>query len=123
MKTRIEWEAAPVRSALTVWVEGHMGAAERARPRVTPDARRVWPRYVVEHRGRALYFASAAELRHAIEVLGQRHLPRSSDVAGRDGHVNRHWLSRLHASWTPWPVRARLVAALKRLLDEAEGDA
>lgn len=75
-----------------------------------------YPHWEIEHRGRILFFASREELMHAIDVLSQRVLPRPQDLQ-RDGSFGgKHWLSRIHKSWTPWKVRQRLVRKLAELL-------
>ncbi len=75
-----------------------------------------YPVWTLSHRGRELVFASPHEIIHVAEILGQRVLPRPWQLVGggaENGRFNRHWLSRLHKSWTPWPVRqaAALVLA------------
>ncbi|MBI1340939.1 hypothetical protein GC169_12130 [bacterium] len=123
MKGRKEHRPDPVRSPLTVWVHRGVDApAYRATifdpPLPGPAPSRGWPIWIVEHRGRELVFASPEEIRHAIDVLGRRVMPRARDLAGPHLPRNRHWLSRLHSSWKSWKVRQRLTKTLARLLTE-----
>ncbi|MCA8932314.1 MAG: hypothetical protein KDA49_07575 [Rhodospirillaceae bacterium] len=127
MRARIEYRSTPTDSPLTYWVHGTGGyqpPPNAARPAHAPPSipGKGWPLFIVEHRGQRLWFASVAELDHAIDVLGRRHMPRSRDVAGYPGHdSNRHWLSRLPAAWKPWKVRAALVRELAKLRAQVSG--
>ena len=111
-------------SPLTYWVDG------------TPVRHPVrgHARLLIEVRGHALAFSSPEEVEHAIEVLGQRVLPRPSALArarspegplGRPlwGHANQHWLSRLPTDLRPWRVRQELVARLAEGLEVLRGAA
>ena len=98
-------------SPLTYWVDG------------TPVRHPVrgHARLLIEVRGHALAFSSPEEVEHAIEVLGQRVLPRPSALARARspdwGHANQHWLSRLPTDLRPWRVRQELVARLAEGLE------
>ncbi|MCB9959370.1 MAG: hypothetical protein H6843_12275 [Rhodospirillaceae bacterium] len=122
MRCRIEYHARPTSSPLTYWVHGTGGQVpppSATPPHMPPPAipGKGWPLFIVEHRGERLWFASIAELDHAVAVLGARHMPRSTDLAGFGHGANRHWLSRLPAAWKPWKVRTLLVRELARLRD------
>ena len=80
------------------------------------ELRKGFPRWEIEHQGRVLFFASREEVVHAIDVLGQRVLPRPQDLQGDGSFGGKHWISRIHKSWTPWKVRQRLVRKLAELL-------
>lgn len=110
----------PVVSPLTRWVHRAPPGrywAQTPRDELSPplpsfELGRGYPVWEIAHRGHVLCFASREEIAHAIHVLGQRVLPRPSDLAPGYGHANQHWLSRLHKAWTPWKLRQRLVLAL-----------
>jgi hypothetical protein len=77
----------------------------------------------VDFDGFTFVFASLAELRVAIEVLGRKLLPTTARLsAERGGGVgpNQHWLSRLPAAVMPWRYRDRAVSYLKKSLSEFE---
>ena len=120
MKLVLTHDPAPVVSPLTRWVHKaptgrYWAQTERASlspPMPLPEPGKGYPLWEIAHRGHVLCFASPQEIAHAIEVLGQRVLPRPSDLAPAYGRANQHWLSRLHKVWTPWKVRQRLVLAL-----------
>lgn len=80
---------------------------------------RGWPVWILAHRGRELVFASPEEMAHVADMLGQKVLPRPWQIYEGIGRANSHWLSKLHASWTPWRVRERLVKEL-RAANEAQ---
>ena len=111
----------PVISPLTRWVHKAPPGrywAQTPRDELSPplpprEPGRGYPLWEIAYRGRVLSFVSREEIAHAIDVLGQRVLPRPSDLAPGLGHANQHWLSRLHKVWTPWKVRQRLVETLK----------
>jgi hypothetical protein len=103
---------------LTLWthrgVDGSVWRATRfdpPMPAMLPG--KGYPLWILSHRGRELYFASPEEIAHAIEVLGQRVLPRPRELGKAYLAVNSHWLSRLHASWKPWKVRQEMVRRLR----------
>lgn len=78
-----------------------------------------FPVWTLSHRGRALVFASPEEIAHVADILSQRVLPRPWKLVGGArayGMYNRHWLSRLHKSWTPWPIRQEIVRRLRAAL-------
>lgn len=75
--------------------------------------------WTLEHQGRELIFTSHAEIRHAIDLLGQKILPHNKTLTEEEGYSNRHWLSRLHKSWKPWKTRQKMVAKLEKLLSES----
>lgn len=116
MRVRLEYRDKPARSPLTPWV--HTGldgpwwratAFDPALPRMLKG----YPVWVVEHRGRTIYFVSRQEIDHAIDILGRKILPMTRDLGKPHRAVNSHWLSRLHSSWKPWKVRFELVKRLK----------
>ena len=62
------------------------------------------------------YNTSREEVMHAIDVLGQRVLRHAQDLQGDGSFGGKHWISRIHKSWTPWKLRQRLVRKLAELL-------
>jgi hypothetical protein len=94
-------------------------------PKPEPVSGRGYAGFYVEAEGVTLYFASLAELRVCIDMLGQRVLPstiRETERRGTKDGVgpNGHWLSRLPAKILPWPRRQRLVKYLQQSLIDFE---
>lgn len=120
MRVRCEHRPEPFRSPVSIWVHrqpprtywGNCPRADLTPPMPSRILAKGYPVWVLEHRGRELTFASPQEIAHVIDILGRRVLPRTIDLGAPLGLVNQHWLSRLHKSWTPWPVRQRMVKAL-----------
>lgn len=122
MQLRMEYRASPVRTPVGPSVHkaapGQIWASARVHtppfpPRVPGKGYPVW---ILSHRGRELVFASPEEMAHVADVLGQKVLPRPWKLVGGArafGMYNRHWLSRLHKSWTPWGVRQEVVKRLR----------
>jgi hypothetical protein len=83
-----------------------------------------FPLMLVEYDDFTFVFASLAEVRAAIEVLGQKLLPTtlrlSADRGGGGVGPNQHWLSRLPAHVMPWRYRERAVAYLVKSLEDFE---
>jgi hypothetical protein len=82
-----------------------------------------FPLLFVEFGDFTFVFASLAEVRVAIEVLGQKLLPATLRLtADRGGGVgpNQHWLSRLPGHVTSWRYREPAVAYLVKALGEFE---
>ena len=82
-----------------------------------------FPLLFVEFHDFTFIFASLAEMRVAIQVLGQKLLPTTlrltADRAGGTG-PNQHWLSRLPSHVTPWRYRKPAVAYLAKALIDFE---
>ena len=77
-----------------------------------------YARYLVEFDGFEFEFASAAEMRECIDVLGNRLMPQSRTLgAGRGARAESHWLSRFPASVKPWKYRERAVRFLGKCHD------
>lgn len=86
-----------------------------------PVGGRGWAQLVVEFDGIDLWFSSAAELDHFIDVLSQNPLPsirRMTELRGIGFGPNNHWLSRLPARAKPAKYRRRLVTYLRRVYPE-----
>lgn len=123
MRVTLSYRRDPPTSPLSRWVhrrpEGQTWLGTRRRDMIPPMPEKVpgkgYPLWEVSHRGRTLVFASPHEIAHAVDVLGRRVLPRPYQLTAHYGRANSHWLSRLHASWTPWKVRQQLVAALSAI--------
>ena len=106
---------------MTSWVHRAVdGSARREATDFEPPLQPVvpgrgYPRFHVELDGFTFRFASLAELRECMRVLGQRVLPTSlalSEAWGTGAGPNSHWLSRLPATVTPWRYRERAVRYL-----------
>jgi hypothetical protein len=121
MKVWTEYRLERVRSPLSFWVHRHLDGDVWIRaktfdppmPRAVPG--RGWPIYILEHRGRQLFFASPEEIDHVVEVLGQKHLPTTRTLAEQAGwphFQHEHWLAKLSKFWKPWKIREKLVHAL-----------
>lgn len=118
MKLRKEYRPERVFTPVSRFVHRRLNAGvvrellETDPPMPAKEPGKGWPIWILTHRGRELVFASPEEMAHVADVLGQKVLPRPWQLCDRAGHANAHWLSRLHQSWMPWRVRARLVEAL-----------
>lgn len=98
-------------------VDGAFHAATRFAPPFPPEeAGKGWPVWILEHRGRELYFASREEMAHVAGVLGQRVLPDPRTLGAELGAVNSHWLSRLDKVWLSWKTRQEVVRRLRQAL-------
>ena len=87
-------------------------------PPFPPREAKGYPLWVIEHRDVVLTFASPEEIDHAIQVLGQKLLPRPWTldwqwISPRSG--NGHWLSRLPSKLKPYRERQKIVSRLKVL--------
>ncbi len=127
MRLTLDYRDAPVRTPVSPSVHrappGEYWA--QARHFDPPFPARVpgkgWPVWTLSHQGRELVFASPQEMAHVADILGQRVLPRPWQLSDNYGRNNRHWLSRLHKSWTPWEVRQEVVRKLKEGLERTGG--
>lgn len=119
MQIRVEYREKPVLTPITPWVHKGLDAAYYKATVFDPPMPKQtlgkgWPIWIIEHRGRELFFASPQEVDHAIDILGRRILPATRDLGQPYRAVNSHWLSRLHTSFKPWKVRQELVKRLKQ---------
>ncbi len=121
-KWRIEFNSDYRPTPLSYWVhqqpEGEVWAhADRYEPGLPHAvAGKGYPLLIVETRWGTLRFASAAEIVHFLEVIGQRHLPTTrqlSRLRGRDAGPNSHWLSRLPGRIKSWKARENLMPTLR----------
>lgn len=119
MRVRCEYRPKIFHSPVSVWVHRppprtywvNCPRNQLTPPMPPPVLGKGYPIWVLENRGREIYFASPQEIAHVIDVLGRRVMPRTIDL-GRPASLNSHWLSRLHKSWKSWPVRQRVVKTL-----------
>lgn len=123
--TQLRYTPRRCQSPVTYWVHRPVagGEAEAQLEPPLPPAMvgRGYPNLVVTLFGTELHFASAAEVRHVIAVLAQKHLPTTRALSAErhpQAGPNRHWLSRLPASLKPWGRRQRIVRVLERALAE-----
>ena len=85
-----------------------------------------FPLLFVEYRDFTFVFASLAELRTAIEVLGRKVLPTTIRLTEDRGvgagwiGPNKHWLSRLPGRVTSWRYREPAVSYLVKALGDFE---
>ena len=119
MQIRIEYRPEPVLTPITPWVHKGVDAAYYTAtvfdpPRPKPVLGKGYPLWVIEHRGRSLFFSSPEEIAHVIDILGRKILPTSRELGQPYLAVNIHWLSRLHTSFKPWKVRQELVKRLSQ---------
>lgn len=119
MQIRIDYRPSQVRTPITPWVHKGVDAAYYMAtafdpPMPKPVHGKGFPIWIIEHRGRELYFASPQEIEHVADILGRKILPTSRELGQPHLAVNSHWLSRLHASFKPWKVRQELVKRLKQ---------
>ena len=119
MQIRLEHHPEPVLTPITPWVHKGVDAAYYTAtvfdpPRPKPVLGKGYPLWVIEHRGRSLFFSSPEEIAHVIDILGRKILPVTRDLGQPYRAVNSHWLSRLHTSFKPWKVRQALVKRLNQ---------
>ena len=84
-------------------------------PRQAAIPGRGYPVFKVECDGFTFEFSSLAEMRVCIEILSQKLLPRTIDLARERGSAkgpNSHWLSRLPGRVKSWRYREKAVAYL-----------
>lgn len=128
----IEYNAAPVYGPMTYWVHRQLEPGQWQRsgsfdpPLQPPVPGRGYPHFHVEYGDFTFHFASLAELRACIDVLGHKVLPTTlrltTDRAGAEGGSrfhpgpNTHWLSTLPAQVLTWRYRERAVAYMRRTL-------
>lgn len=119
MQIRIDYSPERRLTPITPWVHkgvdaGYYKATIFDPPMPAPVHGKGYPVWIIEHRGRELYFASPQEIEHVADILGRKILPTSRELGQPHMAVNSHWLSRLHASFKPWKVRQELVERLKQ---------
>lgn len=119
MQIRIDYRPSRVVTPITPWVHKGVDAAYYKAsvfdpPMPGPVPGKGYPVWIIEHRGRELYFASPEEIAHVIDILSRKILPTSRELGQPHLAVNSHWLSRLHASFKPWKVRQALVKRLQQ---------
>jgi hypothetical protein len=96
-----------------VWLDAH--EFDPPLPEAIPE--KGFPRLIIDAFGTDLEFASLHEAVHAREVLAQKNMPTSIQLATERGSSkgpNSHWLSRFPASLKPWNKRQKLL----RILDQ-----
>lgn len=114
----IEYQETRPRSPMTGWVHRRVAARDNLAGEIVRDpplpavvGGKGFPKFHVECDGFTFTFASLAEIRTCMQVLGQKHMPRVGDLT--DGTaLNGHWLSRLPARVKPWKYREKAVAYL-----------
>lgn len=124
----IEYHETQPRSPMTGWVHRRVAARDNLAGEIVRDpplpaviGGRGYPEFHVEYHGFTFSFASFAEIRTCVQVLGQRNLPRSVDLSmEQEIGPNRHWLSRLPAKVKPWKYREKAVAYLTEALTAFE---
>jgi len=110
-------------SPMTYWV--HTGPdGEHWRETSTPSPPlpppvpgRGFPSLYVEYQGFTFTFASLHELDVCVDTLSMKNMPTSiqlSAARGSGAGPNRHWLSRLPATVTPWKYREGATKYLRR---------
>ena len=75
-----------------------------------------FPMLIVDALGHELRFSSIQEIKHFIEVVKQKNMPTSSQLASKrpkSTGLNSHWLSRLPAKLKPWRNRKKYIPILE----------
>jgi hypothetical protein len=123
----IEYQESPPDCPMTFWVHCEADgkpwyeSAEFNPPRPDPVPGEGYPAFKVEFDGFIFEFASLVEVRVCINILGQKLMPRTSDLSRKRGAghgPNSHWLSRLPGKVKAWRYRARAVVYLEKALVE-----
>jgi hypothetical protein len=114
---------------MTFWVHREVGdgpwyeADDFDPPRQPAVPGRGYPVFRVEIDGFTFEFASLAEVRVCIDILGKKLLPRTLDlsrVRSPKKGPNSHWLSRLPAKVKTWRYREAAVIYLRKALESFE---
>jgi hypothetical protein len=75
-----------------------------------------YPMLVIDALGHELRFSSIQEVEHFIEVIKQKNMPTSSQLASKrpkSTGLNSHWLSRLPAKLKPWRNRKKYIPIIE----------
>jgi hypothetical protein len=121
----IEYRPTRVYGPMTYWVHREADdkpqrESKRHEPPMQPAIPgKGFPLLFVEYGDFTFSFASLAEIRVAVEILGQKLLPTTLRLsAERGGTVgpNTHWLSRLPSRVLAWRYRERAVEYMARSL-------
>ncbi len=79
-----------------------------------------FPRLIIDAFGTELEFASIEEVEHCRQVLSQKNMPTSRQLASQrqtSMGPNSHWLSRLPADLKSWRKREKLLPKLDAGID------
>lgn len=123
----IEYQSAPVTSPMTYWVHREADGKPWYLSKVhDPPFQPVvpakgYPQFFVEYGDFTFTFASLAEVRAAIEVLGRKVLPTTRRLGAERGMgPNKHWLSRLPDRVMAWRYRQAAVEYIAKALTDFE---
>lgn len=114
-------------SPMSFWVHHHLdcevwkGASQFEPALPKPIPAKGFATLQVNALGVELIFASIEEIEHFLEVIKQKHMPTSMQLASlRDTNygVHKHWLSRLPKKITPWSKREKLIVIIEKGLNE-----
>jgi len=75
-----------------------------------------FPMLVIDALGHELRFSSIQEIEHFLEVVKQKNMPTSSQLASKRPMsigLNSHWLSRLPVKLKPWRNRKKYIPILE----------
>lgn len=121
-KWRIEYREEFEPSPLSFWVHKHLDGdswpdATKYEPRL-PGAvpAKGYPVLIVTFSGVELRFSSLEEVEHFIDVIRQKNMPTSMQLAAkRDTSYgpNGHWLSRLPAKLKSWKNREKVIPVIQ----------
>ena len=118
---RLEFEPAYRATPVSFWVhrqrdqEVWADAVQFEPPLPSPIAGKGFPRLIIDAFGVELEFASLQEAVHVRQVLAQKNMPTSAQLAAKRQSSlgpNSHWLSRLPAQLKAWRKREKLLPIL-----------
>jgi hypothetical protein len=127
-KVTVTYSKEKVVSPLSFWVHKAVDAAvwQAATtydpPMPVPVLGRGYPQYQIEYRGHLLFFSSKEEITHCIDVLSQKLLPATRELAHRAGYPDYqhlHWLAKWPGDLKSWGERQQIIKLLRRLLRQA----
>ena len=125
-KWRIEYRPTYTKTPLSFWVHKHLDHevwiyATKFDPELTKAIPgKGYPFLIVNALGVELEFASVPEVKHFLEVIGQKNMPTTRQLSKRrTNHYgpNAHWLSRLPADIKSWSKREKLLPVIEAALN------
>lgn len=126
-KWRIEYRDKYTPTPMSFWVHRHLDQevwiySEEFEPSLPkPIPCKGYPMLIVNALGIELVFASIEEAEHFLNVISQKNMPTSQQLARQriDNYgPNTHWLSRLPSGLKPRRKREKIIPLIKAGLDD-----
>jgi hypothetical protein len=122
-KIRVEFNKEYSETPISYWVHRELDgeywrdASKYLPPLPSAIPSKGFPFLIIETQGIELQFASVPEIEHFLEVISQKNMPTTNQLARERGltyGANRHWLSRLPAKLKPWNKREKLIPFIQK---------